>query len=538
MLRGLRGKLILSHLAVIFVVMSLTTFLLLTLGQTYFMNALERSLLAQAELIAQALIPGASPAQPPAPAYNAVQQQQLGNVSVQLNSKDASPESDLGSALSESNLAYLHDFSLELSATLETRFSVLDNRGVVLLDSHAQGLGEDLSGEEAVAAALLGEQWATTRQINRQDWLFVSLPLMIEGQVGGVILLGQPLRDVAAVLSDLRTRLLLVMAIALPLSALVGLLLARNFARPIQKLTVASGKLIQGDFNYPLDTSGDDEIGHLSRTFAAMRDQLQAVERMRTRFVSDVSHELRTPLTAVKGLVETLREGAVEDPAVRGRFLASMEAETDRLIRLVNDLLVLSRADSQALELQRKTVDIEALSRACIQRLTPKAESRQVRIKRSFSDQSWLVNADPDRIEQVLINLLDNALKYSPEGGTVHVEGFRLQTTEPLQQRKALSEADLPDPLLAGAWVVVAVTDEGEGITSEELPHVFDRFYRAEPSRARKRGGTGLGLSIAKALLEAHGGLIWLESPSPRTRLTPQARPGTTAFFALPLQEQ
>jgi signal transduction histidine kinase len=532
MLRSLRGKLISSHLVVIFIAMAMATTLLLTLGRSYFHRALEQSLVTQAHLIAEALIPGASVStlsDAISPAYNAVQQQRIGNLEVQVENKSASEVADLAESLGESNLAYLNAFSVELSTTFETRFRVLDNQGIVLVDSAGIDVGKSLREMGPIASALAGIQVSHIERIDEEDWLFVAVPVLIEDSMAGVIHLGQPLRDVAAVLTDLRLLLLLVLLIATPLSALIGLILARNIARPVRTLTTATGKLSQGDYDYPLHTSSQDELGHLSRAFASMRDQLQRVEQMRTQFVSDVSHELRTPLTAVKGLAETLRAGAVDDPAVRDRFLASVESETDRLIRLVNDLLILSRADSQALKLRLEPVDVGALASGILDRLIPQAETLSLALSCEFGEENLQALADPDRVEQILLILLDNAMKHSPEGGSVWVEGSLTTSRE----FGANTKDQVPVDDAQGGWVVIRVTDSGQGIPEENLPHVFDRFYRADESRSRDRGGSGLGLSIAKALVEAHGGQIWLESPSSSTKVNPGS-PGTTAGFALP----
>ncbi len=537
MIRSLRGKLISSHLVVIFMAMAVATTLLLTLGRNYFHRALEQSLVTQAHLIAEALIPGAtvsSLSESLSPAYNTVQQQAIGNLEVQVENKSAADAADLAESMGESNLAYLNAFSVELSTTFDSRLRVLDNQGIVLVDSAGVDEGKNLRDLSPIANALAGIQEAHIEVVQGENWLFVAVPVLMEGSITGVIHLGQPLRDVAAVLTDLRLLLLLVLVIALPLSALTGLILARNIARPVRTLTIATGKLSQGDYYYPLDTSSQDELGQLSRTFASMRDQLQKIEQMRTQFVSDVSHELRTPLTAIKGLAETLSAGAVDDPSVRDRFIASVETETDRLIRLVNDLLILSRADSHALKMRREPLDLEALASEMLVRLTPQAETLGMTLNYEFQESHPIVSADPDRIEQILLILLDNAMKHSPPGGALWVEGSTISTETDEKDPRNKPRSILPFEFPEGDWVVISVTDFGKGVPAENLPYVFDRFYRADESRSRDRGGSGLGLSIAKALVEAHNGHIWLESPSSSPRVA-SGTPGTTANFALPL---
>jgi signal transduction histidine kinase len=226
---------------------------------------------------------------------------------------------------------------------------------------------------------------------------------------------------------------------------------------------------------------------------------------MQTAFVANVSHELRTPLTSIKGIVETLRDGAVDDLTVRDRFLAIVEHETNRLIRLVNDLLVLSRADSEALNLRRTSVAMDDLIQATVTKLTPQAEARDLALHTTFDPALPPVWADADRIAQVLVNLLDNAIKYSQPGGTISVH--------------AATDQD--------GVVVIQVRDEGIGIPADVLPHIGERFYRADKARSRAQGGSGLGLAIAQALVQAHGGQLWLES---------EEGVGTTVSFTLPAE--
>ena len=212
-------------------------------------------------------------------------------------------------------------------------------------------------------------------------------------------------------------------------------------------------------------------------------------------------------------MVETLRGGAVDDVSVRDRFLETVETEADRLIRLVNDLLVLTRADAEALNLNREPLDLAELARVTIAQLTPQAEAKELVLQLDVAAAVPLAWADRDRIAQVLVNLLDNAIKYSHQGSTVTV-------------------SVAPDA--ACSSVLVRVTDHGIGIPAEDLPHIGRRFYRADKARTRTRthdrgtqSGSGLGLSIAAALIKAHGGRLWVES---------KEGVGTTAGFTLPAE--
>jgi two-component system OmpR family sensor kinase len=515
---SIRVRLTFSHLAVIILAMGLSGVLLLSFLERYFLQATEDSLIAQARITAQALIPGAitegpqpSPGAPGsvdarpgeaslAPAYNAVQQQQLSNLSLQAENL---PRSSGALSLGEMDLTYLADASLRLSAQLETRIRILDARGVVLVDSQQEDRGKDLRADSLVARALDGGYASRTDQAGGEAAMHVSLPVLVEDRLVGVVYLSQPLRDTTAVLRDLRARWLSAMAIALLLSGVAGLLLSGAIASPLRRLTAAAGAVAQGQLDQQVPVRSRDEVGRLSRVFNDMTARLQSARQMQVDFVANVSHELRTPLTSIKGMVETLRAGAIEDPEVRDRFLETAESETDRLIRLVNDLLLLSRADSEALNLRRESRDLTELVRATLDRMTSQAEVRELVLKMEASPDAPLAWVDPDRIEQVLVNLLDNAIKYSRPGGTVTVQ----VTAGPDQS------------------ALVQVCDEGIGVPAKDLPYIGQRFYRADKARSRTEGGSGLGLAIARALVQAHGGRLWLES---------QEGQGTVASFTLP----
>jgi len=532
LLRSLRGKLLLSHLAVILVAMFAASILLISLARAYFLDALEESLLVQAELVARNLIPDANLPQETdqlTPMFNTMQQQTTDNLALQLGSKTEGP-GELPSAAQQSNLAYLSAVTVELGTVLDAQIRVLDQRGIVLIDSSGLLEGMSLADNEAIATALSGELQRSIDYVDGEEWLFVAVPVWVEDEIVAVIDLGQPLRDVLAVLNDLRMRLALAALLALPAAALVGLYLARNLSEPIQALTHAAQDLSHGDYAAPLPPPSQDELGILNRTFDNMRRRLQREEQMRTQFVSDVSHELRTPLTALKGLVETLRDGAVDDPQVRDRFLASVEDETDRLIRLTNDLLTLSRADTQALVLHKERVDLHSLLQKALLTLQPQIDDKAVRIDPTFEEGFAVLPADPDRVEQVLLNLLDNALKHTPPHGQIRI----------LAERRTLGDSDSitpapPQPLGPGDWVLLTIRDNGEGIPEADMPHVFERFYRADPARARDKGGSGLGLPISKALVEAHGGQIWIMSPA-SSPTPPGESPGAAVYVVLPAQ--
>ena len=229
--------------------------------------------------------------------------------------------------------------------------------------------------------------------------------------------------------------------------------------------------------------------------------RVRRLETVRRDFVSNVSHELRTPLASLKALAETLQEGALEDPPAARRFLQRMDTEIDNLTQLVQELLELSKIESNRVPLQRVATSPCELTSPAVERMQLQAQRSGLSLRLDCADDLPAVKADPQRIENVLVNLIHNAIKFTPPGGQIVVSAY--------QERRAM---------------VIAIHDTGVGISPEALPRIFERFYKIDRSRAS--GGTGLGLSIARHIVEAHGGRIWAES---------KENEGSTFFFTLPL---
>lgn len=228
----------------------------------------------------------------------------------------------------------------------------------------------------------------------------------------------------------------------------------------------------------------------------------EKIEQERREFVANVSHELRTPLTSMKSYLEALEDGALHDPTIAPRFLNVAQTETERMIRLVNDLLQLSKMDSKDYRLNFDPIDITKLLNSIIDRYELVSDRDKMVFKRNIPDQTIFATVDRDKLIQVLDNIISNAVKYSPEGGKISI-----QLEEGEKQFK------------------ISVSDEGVGIPKESLPQIFERFYRVDKARSRKLGGTGLGLAIAKQIVVAHGGHIWVES---------EWNVGTTITLTLP----
>lgn len=232
--------------------------------------------------------------------------------------------------------------------------------------------------------------------------------------------------------------------------------------------------------------------GELSGAVAVLHDvtELRRLERVRTEFVANVSHELRTPITSIKGFLETLLDGAMNDPDTCRHFLTVLSDEADRLTHLVNDLLDLSRLEEDLSTPVMEILDLQAEAEWAIELMAPLAHEKGLSIEQTITD-PLLVPAQQEMLRQALINLLDNAIKYTPAGGRVWIEGTASND---------------------GSQALISICDTGPGIPSEHLGRLFERFYRVDKARSRAVGGTGLGLSIVKHIVERHGGKVWAES--------------------------
>jgi signal transduction histidine kinase len=350
-----------------------------------------------------------------------------------------------------------------MGTMMNQRLRVADARGYLIADS--------LGGE-------LGSQLSQTELDN-------GIPLEADGQVVGYLI---PEGGIAFTPSD-QTRLVsrinraaliggLVAGVA---SLLLAGLLAYQLLRPIQALTRAAERMAQGDLSQRVKVHGDDELALLGKTFNRMATSLQHAEESRQAMTADIAHELRNPLAVQRASLEALQDGIYP---LTPENLAPILEQNAQLSRLVDDLRTLALADAGQLKPESVPTDFAALAERMVERHIPQATARQVELIYQKSPSHLpLIDLDPLRVEQILGNLLSNALRYTPPRGRIEV---------------TLSQAT--------ARVQLTVRDSGPGIPDEAIPYIFERFYRADRSRSRLEGGTGLGLAIARQLAQAHGG--------------------------------
>ena len=362
---------------------------------------------------------------------------------------------------------------------------------------------------ESLRRALDGAETHDTLAFNGERVELYSAPLLLDGEVIGVLQVAAPLSSLELSLTQLRLVLGAVVLVAAALGALFGFFLAKKAMRPVDQLTQTAHAIgHSADLSRRLpEPAQRDELGRLAATFNEMLGQLELAFATQRRFLADASHELRSPLAAIRTNVETLLRGVDANPDERDETLRAIARETDRMGRLVADLLALAHADAGR-PLERRLVALDSLLLDVYQQQRRLAGS--VRLELGDLEQVE-VNGDPDRLKQLLLNLVDNALRYTQPGGTVVLDLIRLDGQAALRVR-----------------------DDGPGIPPEHLPKIFDRFYRVDRTRTRQAGGTGLGLAICKWVAEAHGGRIEVESqvgrgsvftvllPARQSRLAPQ----------------
>lgn len=285
--------------------------------------------------------------------------------------------------------------------------------------------------------------------------------------------------------AEIQRRLLNFMFFSVVVGTAGGIVIGRVTSAPINRIAKAAQRLGKGELDVRVPAGGSQEIRELAETFNKMAADLQHAEQLRTNLMADVSHELRTPLTVLEGNLRAALDRVVPLDEAE---IASLYNQTRHLTRLVNDLRELSLAESGQLPLEKLPTDLKSLVTETIQALEPLAVEKGVILKDEVP-QLPEVSVDPFRIRQVLFNLLSNALRHTPEGGTITLNG----ETGP-------------------GVVTLSVRDSGEGLEPEQLSAVFNRFYRGDKSRSRETGGTGLGLAIVKAIVEAHGGQVEVQS--------------------------
>jgi len=280
---------------------------------------------------------------------------------------------------------------------------------------------------------------------------------------------------------------------ALVLAAGFSFLLMKRILNPLTQMTAITGKIASGDYSAGIPVKSQDEVGQLALAFNRMSESLRHIEQLRKTMMIDVAHELRTPLTNITGYLEALTDGVVKPSKETFELL---QEETFRLVQLVEDILRLAKADAAKVNIQKVEIQIVDLIARTLDSFRSQLEAKEITVETDFADRDMKVRADPQQLSQIMRNLLQNACQYTNSGGTV-----------------VISTESMP-----GA-IRVIFTNTGGELAEQDLPFIFERFYRGEKSRSREHGGAGIGLAIVKELVEAHGGSVGAELGGGQTRI-------------------
>jgi two-component system phosphate regulon sensor histidine kinase PhoR len=397
------------------------------------------------------------------------------------------------------------------------RITVVRADGKVLVDSEADAAGmENHRTRPELVQAFRGESGSDIRQSATVgvSFLYVAVPV-----AGGstALRIAFPLAEINRQVSQIRGKILVSTALAFLPAILLAAVAARYISRRFATIMAHAGELARGNFRSRLAATDSSEFGQLSRTLnetagnleqtvAQLRhehSELEKLERIRKDFVINVSHELRTPLASIQGYTETLIDGAIADPDYNMRFLGIIRHNAERLARLTEDLLTLSRVEQKRQKFEFEIHFANALIHDAYEMMQPIAQKSRIQLAEERAPEDAVVCCDSEAVSQILSNLMENAIKYTPEGGRISVGA-----------------------LAQGSMVEFFVRDTGVGIPEEDLPRLFERFYRVDKARSRELGGTGLGLSIVKHLVAAHGGAMRVES---------RVHQGSTFAFTLPV---
>jgi two-component system, OmpR family, sensor histidine kinase BaeS len=319
--------------------------------------------------------------------------------------------------------------------------------------------------------------------------------------IQGAVVMFLSQNDMLQALSKVGWTFALTGFLAIALASGLAVILSNRLSQPLKRMADAAKRIGQGHYEIVLPVKGEDEIGQLSSAVNDMATNLRHLDTTRKEFLANVSHELRTPLTYIRGYSDLLQQGLIQSDEEKQRCIQTIHEESERIERMIQDLFALAQGDEGTLKIEKKEVDITKLIVTLMLRVQQRARDNHVTV--TFTpERPCLVLADPQRIEQVLFNLLDNAIRFTPDGGNIQV--------------LLHDEQD---------GVTVSISDTGIGIPEEELPYIWERLYRVEKSRSRVQGGTGLGLSIVKQIVELHGGLVHASSIEGE---------GSTISFTLP----
>jgi two-component system OmpR family sensor kinase len=444
-------------------------------------------------------------------------------VSEQQQSVDAFAWS-LTPYVAEGEIAAIYNLAVEYSQKRSGRVVFVDGNGVVQVDALSSLNGRALDHDELNRVLWGGETsahgfhkrvvdtestgfsafWQSMFPIVTWDVYYVSAVTDASGGLFGAVLFSTSIQDLKDSVASIRAQTLIVLVAVGVAIMFAASFLANSVTRPITDLTKIIRRMGRGEFNLRVKVSGKSEVDELGRTFNDMSERLENIEHFRSEFISNASHEIKTPLATMKILIESLLYQDKLNEDVTRDFLGDVNKEIDRLNLVISDLLRMVQYDQTEESLKPEDVSVDELCREAARRLSPIALQKGITIETKLEPvNAW---ADPVKLEQVLFNIIDNAIKYTDGDGAVNVS---------LTKENGNAK--------------ISISDQGIGIPEKDLPHIFDRFYRVDKARSRATGGTGLGLSIVEKIVNMHGGKVRVNSVEGK---------GTTFVVLIPQKPQ
>lgn len=389
---------------------------------------------------------------------------------------------------------------------LEKNFDLLTIKHVVLMESEAETkvvitdqkfevikssnpLNEDIKKlivkgkklEISPNGTVIESKWKT------EPYLATASPIQIEGNIKGYVFMFLNSNTIRGMIQSLTQQFLIVGFISVLLLVITTFFLTKFITKPLIQMKKATEKLGKGKTDVALDIYREDELGDLARSIQKLSDDLERLKKERSDFFSSISHELRTPLTYLKGYTSILRRPNLSNKE-KDEYLTIIEEETSNLTRLIKGLFDLAKMDQNQFSINKERISICDFLKDMISKFKPVFEEKRITLNLSC-DRNIYVMVDPIRFSQVISNFLDNALKYSPSNTSVHIAVTKTEKN-----------------------VIIKIKDQGIGIPKEDIPFIWNRFYRVDKSRSRSTGGSGIGLTIAKEIIERHGGKVGVES--------------------------
>ncbi|AQL56912.1 ATP-binding protein [Abyssicoccus albus] len=364
---------------------------------------------------------------------------------------------------------------------------ITDRNGAVVTSSNSMEpemtavIGHTDDDQVPDEGVILESDWAD------EKYVATDSPIIMDGTHSGHVFMFADSNHIKEIISNLSRQFLIIGVITVILTIITVIVLSKVITQPLVRMKKATEELNRGNHEVELSTSRKDELGELATAITHLSKDLKRLKNERNEFLANVSHELRTPLTYLKGYTDIINRDTTSEED-RIRYTQIIQEETEHLAGLIKTMFELAKIDQNEFAIKKEKVEFDALIQKIVERIYPAIEEQNIEFSYSCPN-NVIITIDPERIQQVLLNILDNAIKYTPRGNHVRLEVVQNKNE-----------------------VLTIISDTGEGIAEEDMPYIFDRLYRAEKSRSRSKGGSGLGLTIAKEIVELHTGRMEVES--------------------------